>query len=361
MSACSTLPTTGPTARQIIRAPGANDLISGYTIVNLDAQAVARLQAQANAEPPAPSLRALTVMARTDLIGPGDKLQINIYEVGASLFSRSTTDSAATFDPSAHAEKFPPIEVSSEGTIHLPFAGEIRAAGRTPTELAAAIDGALKGKSQQPQAVVSVIGNLTNSVYLLAGVKKPGKYDLSSGGKGLIDVIAEAGGAESSPEDTIVVVTRNGRSLAERLQSIVPGSPDDLRLQPRDQIELLRRPRTFTIFGAAGHVGQIAFDADKVSLAEALARASGPSDATADPKAIFLFRQVPGAGNSMARRIIYRLDLMRPQGYFVAQNFLLADKDLVYIANSPANLPAKFVGIINQVFSPILTVRAVTQ
>ena len=59
--------------------------------------------------------------------------------------------------------------------------------------------------------------------------------------------------------------------------------------------------------------------------------------------------------------VIYQLNLMKPASYFLSQRFKIHDKDVIYVANAAANRPAKLVSIINQLFSPIVTARALTQ
>ena len=132
-------------------------------------------------------------------------------------------------------------------------------------------------------------------------------------------------------------------------------------IQPGDRIELVRRPRTYTIFGAVSKIAQVSFDTSEVSVAEALARSGGPNDAQADPSAIFLFRYSLQSGSGIEQPIIYRLNLLKPESYFIAQRMLMRDKDVIYIANAAANQPSKLIGVINQLFSPFVTARAISR
>jgi polysaccharide export outer membrane protein len=51
--------------------------------------------------------------------------------------------------------------------------------------------------------------------------------------------------------------------------------------------------------------------------------------------------------------------MLLPSSYFLSQRFAVRDKDVVYIANARSNRPAKLIGIINQLFSPFVTARAI--
>jgi polysaccharide biosynthesis/export protein len=109
-------------------------------------------------------------------------------------------------------------------------------------------------------------------------------------------------------------------------------------------------------------VSQVAFGASSLSMAEALARIAGPSDRVADPSAVFLFRWGPPATQGgEPRPVIYRLNMMRPDSYFLSQRIEMQDKDVIYIANAAANAPLKVTQIVGQLFSPALLVRSVTQ
>ena len=187
------------------------------------------------------------------------------------------------------------------------------------------------------------------------------RYNLTLQRERLLDAIALAGGATNSAEDTVVRFNRGSQFLEERLGRIRAGAADDLVLIPGDRIELLKRPRSFISLGATGKVEQIDFQTGEVSLAEAVARAGGPTDAVADPSAVFLFRYDPAVPGGAEKPVIYRLNMLQPASYFLSQRFTVRDKDVIYIANAAANRPAKMVNIINQLFSPFVAARAVTR
>lgn len=361
VSACSTLPASGPTAAQI-KSGAAKENPIGFRIVEIDnnvlQQTVTKDQAADATQPTLSSLAAQ--MGRNDTVGPGDILTISVYEVGVTLFGGGR-GIGAEFDPSARGETFPVVVVDTDGTITLPYVGRIQVAGHSPVEIQAMIERGLRGKSQNPQALVAVKQNVSNTVFVAGDVRKPGRLDLTLQRERLLDAIAAAGGASYSSEDTIVRFNRGDRTLEERLGRIRSGAEDDLVLVPGDRIELIKRPRTFIVFGATTKVNQVSFETGDVSLAEAVARAGGPNDATADPSAVFLFRYEPAAPGAAEQPTVYRLNMMKPVSYLLSQRFPVRDKDVIYIGNAPANQPAKLVNIINQLFSPFLTARIIAK
>ncbi|MDR6116753.1 MULTISPECIES: polysaccharide biosynthesis/export family protein [unclassified Sphingomonas] len=309
----------------------------------------------------ASTLASLYQERRVDLIGPGDVLTITIYEVGVSLFGGGVRAAPGGFDPSAHGETFPDTVVDAKGQIDLPYLGPISVAGLTVDQAQRRIAASLRGKSQDPRVLVAVRQNVANTIYVSGAVNKPGRIALTLGREHLLDAIASAGGSANSADDTVIRFVRGDRIIEQRLGTIRSNSADDLVLSPGDRIELIRRPRTYTVFGAVLRISQIPFETGEVSLAEALARSGGPNDAQANPSAIFLFRYNPVEGTQSAEPIIYRLNMLKPESYFLAQRFAMRDKDVIYIANASANQPAKAFGIINQLFAPFITARQITR
>jgi polysaccharide export outer membrane protein len=361
LAGCASIPSSGPTAHEVVKEVASDQNTMGMQLVGIDPTTIDQISRRnAFADAQVATLASLAIDAPRDIVGPGDELQIAVFEVGVTLFSAGHTPSDA-FDPSAKGQQFPLIVVDREGMIRLPYAGEMFVAGRTPAEIQAMITAAYRGKSQSPQALVSVGKNLSQTVIVAGDVRKPGRIELSLQDERLLDAIAIAGGAVTQTQDMVVRFSRADRHIEERLDRIRAGAPDDLVLKARDRIELIHEPQTFVVLGASGRVSQIAFGQTGLTLSEAVARAGGPNDATANPKAVFLFRYDPAASNAEAPLPkIYQLDLMRPESYFLAQRFAMRDKDVLYISNAAINRTSKFVGIINSLFSPFVAARTVS-
>ena len=363
LAGCASIPTSGPTQSQIVRAtqPDRNQL--GMTIVDVDQQVVTRVAADtAAADAALPTLASLAQSADNDVIGPGDVLAIAVYEVGVGLFGAQRT-ATEVFDPSARGENFPTVVVDRDGTIKLPYVGKVQASGRTPAQIASSIEQGYRSKSQSPQVLVARKENISQTVYVTGDTHKPGRIELTLQNERLLDAVALAGGAVSQTQDMVVRLTRAGRTVSERLDRIIPGAPDDLVLEAGDRIELIREPQTFVAFGAASKIDQVAFNQTNLTLAEAIARSGGPNDNTANPKAVFLFRYLASPTAPVDQPpspVIYRIDMMNPASYFLTQRLAMRDKDVIYVSTARINRIAKFVSIINQLTSPFVTARALS-
>ena len=228
-------------------------------------------------------------------------------------------------------------------------------------DVAAAIEGRLRGKSQAAQVIVTVEPGPRRSAVLSGAVKKPGRVPLSEAGERLLDAIALAEGPETRPADTLVKLTRGDIVSTARLDEVGAASAANVVLAPGDRIELVRNVRTLTVLGAANSVSELAFDSAELTLSEALARAGGAKDEKADPTGVFVFRYEWRDGAAQPVPVIYRLNLLQPQSYFAAQRFRMREKDVMLVANAQANQIGKFVQMLNAVIAPAITVDLLTR
>ena len=105
--------------------------------------------------------------------------------------------------------------------------------------------------------------------------------------------------------------------------------------------------------------------AQGISLTQAMARVGGVQDQRADVKGVFIFRfeepdalklgQAPKAADQDGRiPVVYRLDMSNPSAFFVAQNFMVKDKDVMYVANASSVEFNKFLNIMVSVIYPLV-------
>lgn len=360
LAGCATLPSSGPTGGQIEKS----------AIAPKDGSAPIRL-AQINSVADVPAMLASSASLAalpdlppppTDMVGPGDILDINIYEAGVTLFagagSAEISQSAAT--PGVQVQKLPPMRVDDLGNIAVPYTGTLHVAGLTVGEVEAMIRNALQRLSQNPQVLITMNQAITNSIIVGGEVVKPGRLVLQTNRESLSDVVALAGGYRGNARDLMLRITRGGRNVDVRMNDLVDNPALDVRAYPGDRLILINNPRTYSVLGAPGRVEQVAFSRSTVSLAEAVAAAGGVNPGVGNPAAIFVFRYVRNAqGNDVP--MVYHLNMMKTGSYFLAQRFMMQDKDVLYFGNAAANQPSKLIQLISQLFSPILTVTSAVQ
>ena len=284
---------------------------------------------------------------RDVIIGRGDVLSISIFEAAnGGLFSPAADAAAAGVAAGAKNVTLPQVLVDSRGFIHVPYADQIEAAGHTPREIEAAIEDRLKGRAIEPQVIVALTTNRSALVTVSGEVKTPGRLPIQTANERLLDAIAEAGGTALRPFEATVTIERSDKRATASLKTVFDDPRQNVFVRPGDTILVERRLRTITILGAATKNTLQPFDNDTMTLSEAIGNGGGLEDARATPEGIFVFRY---ERPEIVRRLrpewsaptshspvptLYKLDMTKAQGFFLAQQFQLRDKDLVFAANA---------------------------
>ena len=305
-------------------------------------------------------------------IGAGDVIEVSIWEAPpASLFSSGAVDPRSG-PATTRVTALPEQMVNSDGGINIPFVGQIMAGGRNPQQIEADIVQRLKGKANQPQVLVRVIKNNTANVTVVGEVTSSTRMPLTARGERLLDALAAAGGVRQPVGKMTLQVTRGDTVQALPLDTIIRDPRQNIVLQPGDVVTSLFQPLSFTVLGATGKNEEINFEAQGISLAQALARSGGLQDARADAQGVFIFRlESPAAldlgPNTPATTpegkipVVYRVNLKDPATFFVAQSFPVQNKDVLFVSNAPAAELQKFLSIVVSAIYPVASVVGLTR
>ena len=261
----------------------------------------------------------------------------------------------------------PDQQVTPDGRIGVPYAGRVPAAGRTPAEVQQTIEKLLASKSLQPQALVIVKKSAANAVTVAGEVVAGARVPLSPGGDRLLHVIAAAGGAQAPVHEIFVRLSRDGVTAMIPFERLVADPAEDIYARPGDVLTLVRIPQTFSVFGATGRNTSITFDAEKLTLSEALAKSRGLRDDLANPKGVFLFRYEPASivraldqplattTHDGTSPVAYRFDFSDPNSYLIADQFPVRDKDIIFVADAGAVQIQKLFTVLQTVTGPVIT------
>ncbi len=290
--------------------------------------------------------------------GIGDVVSVTIFEAAAGgLF----IPAEASVRP-GNFITLPNQNVDTSGNISVPYAGAVRASGRTPSEVQADIVDKLKNRAIEPQAVVALVDQRTSLISVLGEVNSPQRFPANAAGEKILDAITRAGGPKGQGFDTWVMLERNGRRATVPFGALVYEPANNVWALPNDTIYVYREPQTFVAFGATGQQGQINFDAWRISLTEAVGRAGGLQDTTADAGDVFLYRGEPPEvaaklGVDVTQfstpliPIIYEVNFRDPSGYFLATKMQMRNKDVLYISNSPSVEVSKALNYIRLIIA----------
>ena len=356
LGGCSSLPNAGPKTADIVEAgqpPADPAYVAPYDVVPISDPVVSALE-RYRVGGLAGSFGGVAG-GRSDALGVGDVLAVAIYEASTGgLFGSGDLGVGV----GTKNVQLPPQQIDQSGYISIPFAGRIRAAGRTTAQVGASIRAALTAKAIDPQVIVTLSQNASNLVTVSGEVGQGGRFPLSLRGDRILDAIALAGGPRGGAHETYVRLTRGSRTGVVRLSTLVARPEENVGVRAGDDIFLYRKPDTFTVLGASGSNNTIAFDQSRMSLVEAIGKARGLDDDRADATGVFLFRyedpRVYAAlglasgrgGRGGAVPVVYQLDLKNPQSLLLAQRVELRDKDVIYVSSAASTDAYKFLRLI---------------
>lgn len=374
LAGCTVMPASGPTARNVNSASSrAAENNASIRIIDVTGDVTRHLLASDH------HLQFLRELGEGvpvgAIIGKGDVLDITVWEAPpAALFGASDVGTRySVMGATGRGTALPEQMVDSDGRINIPFAGSIAAAGRTPQQVAREIDNRLVGKAHQPQAIVRLSRNATATVAVVGDVVSSARIPLTAKGERVLDVLAGAGGVKQPVNKTTIRITRGAKTVAMPLEGIIRDPKQNIILQSDDIITVMYQPYSFVALGAIGRNEEVPMEATGINLTQALARVAGLQDARADVKGVFLFRlETPGnvppyeedkVGLTADGKIpvIYRINMKDPATFFLAQNFQIRDKDVLYVSNAPLADFQKFVGVISSTVLPVVTTISVTK
>ena len=280
------------------------------------------------------------------------------------------------FETIAFSEKsfwtFPEQTVDANGYISVPFAGRIRAAGLSPQAVEAEVVKRLLGKANQPEVLVRITRNASSTVTVVGEFASSVRMPLTASGERLLDAVAAAGGVRQPVSKMTLQVTRGADFHVMPLDLVIRDPRQNVPLMAGDVITALFQPLSFTALGATGKNEEINFEAQGITLAQALARAGGLIDSRSSPQGVFIFRLEPQGALDWPRTpvattpeglvpVVYRVDLRNPNSFFVMQSFPISNKDVLYVSNAPAAELQKFLNLVFSVAYPMLTTIQLTR
>jgi polysaccharide export outer membrane protein len=168
---------------------------------------------------PSPDRTDLVANERPYLIGPFDKLEIDVF--GVDELSKKE------------------VQTDASGRISFPFAGTVEASGKTPAEVSNMIQQRLNRYIRDPQVTVNLKETVSQVITIDGAVREPGLYPVV-GKMTLLRAIATAKGTTdvAREENVIVFRTVNGNKLAAlfNLKAIRRGNYQDPEIFANDVV-----------------------------------------------------------------------------------------------------------------------------
>lgn len=269
-------------------------------------------------------------------VGPRDILNITVWDHPELTIPAGEFRSAETAG----------TVVGEDGNIFYPYAGIIKAAGKTVEEIREVLTQKLSVYIEQVQLDVRVTAYRSQRVYVVGEVKTPGIQLVKDIPLTVLEAINSAGGFDTEADSRNIILTRDGKTYNVNLLALYEGG--DLRqnvtLQHGDVLNVPDREfNKIFIFGdsTSGTTGtgsgafpggsnstrskSLYMSKGRMTLAEALSDAGGLNQDFSDAARIFLFR------GGLGKPKIFHLDAKSPDALLLADRFPLQPRDVIFV------------------------------
>ncbi|MDO9525762.1 MAG: polysaccharide biosynthesis/export family protein [Gemmobacter sp.] len=280
-------------------------------------------------------------------IATGDLLSLTIWE----------NDQNALLTPVAQKQvQISQIAVSSNGSIFVPYIGEVVVRGLSPEQARAKLQDQIDGVLNAAQVQLTVTQGRQNTVDLVGGVAKAGSYPLLDRSFSVLSLLSQGGGVSPALKNPQLKLLRGGKVHSISVGRLFSDPTLDTGLRGGDKIIVEDDPRYFLALGAAGTQSTIPFPQDHVSALDAVSLIGGVAATRADPGGVLILREYPAKmvrldGKGPDReRVVFTLDLTNSDGLFSARNFSIQNGDLVFVTESPINSIRTVLGLVGQTF-----------
>jgi polysaccharide export outer membrane protein len=259
------------------------------------------------------------------LVGPRDILTITVWE------HPELTIPAGEFRSAEAAGNI----VGEDGNIFYPYAGVVKAAGRTVEEIRTELTRKLSKYIERVQLDVRVASYRSQRVYVAGEVKTPGIQLIKDIPLTVLEAISNAGGVTANSDRRNITLTRDEKSYSINLLALYEGgdTSQNVLLKHGDVLNVPDREfnKIFVLGDTAGsgtgsaRSRSIFMNKGRMTLTEAISDGGGTDQQFSDPARIFVFRG--GLGKSQ----VFHLNAKSPDALILADRFPLQPRDIIYI------------------------------
>lgn len=348
------MPRGAPMRREVLR--GATDPESDFAVYFVQRETLPDLVAWPAVNPlPNQGWIGNHRGSSTRMIASGDQLSVAIWD---------SEENSLITPPGERVAVLQDIRVAPDGTIFIPYVGEVRVSGLSEQAARRRIEEQMTAIVPSAQVQLALEEGLENSADLVSGVNRPGSYPLEGGDRTVLSLIAQAGGVRDSYRHPLVRLHRAGSIYLTSVKRLFEDPRLDTTLRGGDRLVVFEDPRSFVALGAAGRETRVVFDQEVMHALDAVARIGGLADGRADLEGVLILREYPAADvggpdpGPERQRVVFVLDLTSADGLFSARGFEIMPGDTVFVTESPVTTAESAFRIVNSTFSTARRVGA---
>ena len=273
-----------------------------------------------------PAVRALLGTPQPYLIGPGDVVNINVWNHPELVLPPAGGLGTDAQSLSGVGNGY---NVNAQGLIQFPYVGVLKIGGLNEYDARELITKGLSRYLKDPQVTVRIQAYRSGRVYVDGEVRLPGLQAFNDLPMTLPEVLGRAGGFTPLADRSQIALTRSGVTTMVNLRELTDRgvNPNGIVLANGDLIRVLGREESKVfVLGEVGKPGTLLMRNGRLTLNEALGEAGGVNPLSGDPRQIFVVRPT-----DVDRPEIYHLDASTPVAYALAEGFELRPADVVYV------------------------------
>jgi len=266
-------------------------------------------------------------------LGSGDILSIVIW--GHSELASSSVggdDVPTTGNTNADFAGPAGFVIDERGIITYPYIGEVKVEGLTVERARGLIAKRLDRYIKKPNVLVRVKSYRSKRIYVDGELKTPGLLTIDDIPMSIVEAVNRAGGLLPTADQSQIRLTRASITYVIDLPDLIRkginptrlvlSNGDVLRVPSRDESKVFVSGEVNTPQAIAMHDGRL-------SLSEAIGVSGGINPISGNPRQVYVIRKAEPTPR------VYLLDARDPSAFAMAEEFMLAPKDVVYVASTP--------------------------
>ncbi|MCI2395760.1 polysaccharide biosynthesis/export family protein [Aliiroseovarius sediminis] len=278
-------------------------------------------------------------------IRPFDRVDVVVWD---------SEENSLLSSPGQNTVRMQDMQVSSAGTIFLPFVGSVHIAGLPHSAARARVQRMYEKVIPTAQVQLNVTQGTRGTISMISGVNRPGPIVVDDPNFTVLNAISAAGGPSAQIQNPQLNLMRGSRTYCRPLESLLSDPQHDALLLPGDKVAIKNDERYFRSLGAASKEAIVPFDKASISALDAMSLIGGLSDLRANPKGILVLREYSSkavrsdASGPDNARSIFVIDLTTADGLFSAGKFAIHHQDTVLVTESSVASATLLFSLIRQ-------------